>query len=526
LRYLFEDFVLDTGTRELRRDDAPVPVEPKVFDVLAYLIENRARVVSKDELIAEVWRGRIVSDSTLFTRINLARSAVGDSGEAQRLIKTATRKGLRFVGSVREEQGAGGSTAGAFGADKAAPLPATPDRPSIAVLPLSNLGGDKAEEYFSDGITEDIITELSRFSDLLVIARNSSFQYKDRAIDVRQIGRELGVRYVLEGSIRRSSGRIRISVQLIDATTGTHRWAERYDRDIEDVFAVQDEVARTIAAILVAHVNRAEIERTLNKPPASWQAYDCYLRAADLYASYWSSLNRADLYEMRRMLEKCLAIDPKYARACASLGWTYLSAWHQPLDNDHLNPAALHRAHQLACRAVRLDPNQVEAQAGLAHVLSRMREYDAALDVLDRAMALNRNFTDWRFVEVLLMAGSPERAIAAAERHMQVDPLYVSVAAGFLALAHYTLNKYSRALPWAREHATRAPNMRLGHMALAVVNAQLGNLDEARAAAAGLLHCYPNWTNLGTGARLYAFRRPLDAAHFLEGLRKAGLPDK
>ena len=160
------------------------------------------------------------------------------------------------------------------------------------MLPLDNLGGDKAEDYFSDGITEDIITELSRFSELFVIARNSSFQYKGKAVDVRQVGRELGVRYVLQGSIRRSGDRVRISVQLVDAMTGAPRWAERYDRQLEDVFAVQDEVARTIVAILAAHVNKAEIERTLSKPPAAWQAYDYYLQAGDMLPSYWSSFKR------------------------------------------------------------------------------------------------------------------------------------------------------------------------------------------------------------------------------------------
>ena len=163
-----------------------------------------------------------------------------------------------------------------------APLP-LPDRPSIAVLAFANLSGDKEQEYFSDGITEDIITELSRFSELFVIARNSSFQYKGKATDVRQVGRDLGVRYVLEGSVRRGGDRLRISAQLIDAMTGGHRWAERYDRKLEDVFAVQDEIVRTIVTILAAHVRKAETERTRTKPPNSWQAYDYYLQAVDAF---------------------------------------------------------------------------------------------------------------------------------------------------------------------------------------------------------------------------------------------------
>src|SRR5262245_59633601 len=234
-----------------------VAIEPKVFDLLAFVIENRQRVVSRDDLIARVWDGRIVSESALARCINGARSAIGDNGEAQRLLKTIQRKGLRFVGAVREEQQPSRLVAAGTGAERRAMGLTLPDRPSIAVRPLDNMSGDKEQEYFSDGITEDIITELSRFSELFVIARNSSFQYKGKAVDVRQVGRELGVRYVLDGSIRRSGDCIRISVQLIDALTGTHRWAERYDRQLEDVFAVQDELARTIVAILAAHVNKA-----------------------------------------------------------------------------------------------------------------------------------------------------------------------------------------------------------------------------------------------------------------------------
>ena len=213
--YLFEDYVLDTDRRELRRRSALVPIEPRVFDLLAYAIENRERVVSKDDLIAAVWDGRIVSDSALTTRLNAARSAIADSGLEQRLIKTLPRKGIRFVGTVREEEmPAGAALVGST--NLATPDLALPDKPSIAVLPFTNMSGDAKEDYFADGITEDITTELSRFSELFVIARNSSFQYKGKSPDIRQVGRELGVRYLLEGSIRRSGDRVRITAQLID----------------------------------------------------------------------------------------------------------------------------------------------------------------------------------------------------------------------------------------------------------------------------------------------------------------------
>jgi TolB-like protein len=298
-----------------------------VFDLLLYLIRNRERVVSKDDLIAAIWGRRIVSDAALTTRINVARGAIGDSGELQRLIKTLPRKGFRFIGAVREEQEPATPAAAEASLEPARAALTLPDKPSIAVLPFSNLNADAEREYFADGFVGDIITELSRFSELFVIARNSSFQYKGKAVDVRQIGRELGVRYVLEGSVRRSEGRLRISAQLIDAVTGAHRWAEHYDRKLEEVFAVQDEVVRAIVALLAAHVRKAETERTRTKPPDSWQAYDYYLQAAEANASFATSLRAEDIYETRRLLKQSLAIDANYARAYALLANTHNAVW-------------------------------------------------------------------------------------------------------------------------------------------------------------------------------------------------------
>src|SRR5262245_15450396 len=529
LRYLFEDFALDAECRELLRGADVVVVEPQVFDLLVYLIRNRARVVSRDDLLASVWEGRLVSESSLNTRIHLARSAVGDNGEDQRLIRTFPRKGIRFVGAVREDQGivsAIATQAQAVAPETIAVPLSLPDRPSIAVLPFTNMGSDPEQEYFSDGIIEDIITELSRFSELFVIARNSSFQYKGRAVDVRQVGRELGVRYVLEGSIRRSGDWIRVSVQLIDALTGTHRWAERYDRQLEDVFAVQDEVARTIVAILPAHVNKAETERTLNKPPETWQAYDYYLRAIDRHASFWSLYKATELYEVRRLLEQSIALDPNYARAYARLAWTHVLAWLNPLDGDHLNPAALDRAYHLARKAVQLDPNLPQAHADLGFVLVRRGQHEAAVAEFERSMALNPNFTDWRFADVLVYAGNSARAIEVIERHMRLDPFYVPSAPGFLGFAHYMLKQYLQALPLLRECVSRAPNLRGGHVWLAATYARLGALDDARVETAEVLRIDPTYTIQGTQMKASVFKLREHADHYFEALRIAGLTER
>jgi TolB-like protein len=461
MRYLFEDYGLDTDRRECRRGDF-VRLEPQAFDLLEYLIRNRERVVSRDDLIASIWSGRIVSDSAMATRINAARYAVGDTGKAQRLIKTVPRKGIRFVGTVREED-----ASGSLGSD-ASLRPSTSnlallDKPSIAVLAFTNMSGDPCQEYFSDGITEDIITELSRFSELLVIARNSSFQFKGKSNDVRQVGRDLGVRYVLEGSIRRAGNRVRISAQLVDAVTGVHRWAEHYDRKLEDVFAVQDEVARTIVLVLAVHVNKAETDRVLATPPTTWQAYEHYLQAADTLVSYHSSLNKADLLQGRRALSRVLAIDPNYA----------------------------------------------------------VRQHEAAIAEFERATVLNPNLSDFLFGWTLVVAGEPARAIQTLEAHMRLDPFYVPFAPWWLGAAYYVLGRYADAVSPLQAAVTRAPNLALGHHWLAATYAQLGRLDEARAEAVEGLRIQP-WFTISGMPFTRACKRPEDAKRLKDGLQRAG----
>jgi len=302
-----------------------------------------------------------VTDEVLTHCVSEVRQAIGDS--QQNIIVTVPRRGYRFTASVFRVSTSAAVPQPALPTEPAridpGPRSQSPllDRPSIAVLPFANLSGDPQQDYFSDGVTEDITTELSRFSELMVIARNSSFQYKGKAVDIRQVGRDLGARYVLEGSVRRSGDRIRIAAQLIDAATGAHRWAERYDRELHDVFAVQDEVVRAIVAILAAHVKRAETERALLKPPVAWEAYEYYLRGAEAFFSHYSRRTKASLYDARRLLEQSLAIDPNYARAAATLSWTHVHAWAHPFDSDYLNPAAFDRAVELAETAVHLDPS-------------------------------------------------------------------------------------------------------------------------------------------------------------------------
>jgi adenylate cyclase len=500
-----------------------VSVAPQVFDLLDHLIRNRERVVSKDDLIAAIWGGRIVSDAAVTTRINAARSAIGDSGEEQRLIKTLPRKGFRFVCAVREEQGPAGTPSVGGSADPSRPTLPLPDKPSIAVLPFANLSSEPRQDYFTDGIVEDIITELSRFSDLFVIARNSSFQYKGRAIDVRDVGRELGVRYVLEGSLRRGSDRIRITAQLIEAATGVHCWAERYDRKLEDIFAVQDEVVGTIVAILAAHVRRAETERSRAKPPNSWQAYDCYLQAADAMDSFLSTFNVENIYEARRLAQQSIAIDENYARAYTILAVTYATVWIHPLDGDFRNPAALDQAHDLARKAVRLDRNLPQAHAELGFALILKRQHDASIAAFEKAMALNPNYVDWRFGFPLIYGGDSKRALDVVHAYMRLDPFYVPTASLVLGFAHLMLEQYSQALPLLRDYVAQVPTNHLSRPLLAATFAQLGQLEEARAEAGELLRLWPSY-RIAT-SRMSSFKQAKDGDLLLDGLRKAALPE-
>jgi adenylate cyclase len=405
------------------------------------------------------------------------------------------------------------------------PALALPEKPSIAVLPLTNLSGDKEQEYFSDGITEDIITELSRFSELFVIARNSSFTYKGKSVDVRQVGRELGVRYILEGSVRRSGERVRITGQLVDATTGVHRWAERYDQQIEDVFAIQDEVARTIVGLLIAHVRHAEIERSLLKPPTIWQAYDFYIRANAAHNSFISTWRLGDLDEARRLLEISLSIDPNYARAYVLRSITQMAVWAHPASKDRLKSDALERAYVWARQAVQLDPNLPTARAQIGWVLARKGQHDAALEEVERASALNVNFIDLRFAMVFVFAGEPVKAIETIKKIIKLDPFYAATLPGWLGFAYYMCKEYAEAVPHLRECVSRAPNYRGGHFWLAATYARLGQLEEARVEAAHALRIDPDYTISGARRRTGLFKHFEDAEHLLEGLRMAGLPE-
>src|SRR5215468_1475646 len=302
MEFSFNGYLLDTDRCELWRGSKPIAVEPQVFDLLAYLVQHRDRVVTKDDLLEAVWGGRIVSGSALNTRINAARRAVGDTGEAQRLIRTLPRKGVRFIAEVKEQVTSLDFAALQGGAEFS-------EKPSIVVLPFQSLSDNPELQYFADGLVEEIITALSRIRWLFVIAGNSTLTYKGQPIDVKRVGRELGLRYVLEGSVRKAGQRVRITSQLIDALTGTHLWADRFDGSLEDIFELQDRVAVSVAGVIEPALQAAEMRRSAARPTTDLTAYDLYLRALAIYFP----ITKERIAEALGLLEQAIVIDRRYA---------------------------------------------------------------------------------------------------------------------------------------------------------------------------------------------------------------------
>ena len=329
MRYLFEDFALDPDRRELLRGPVSIDLEPQVFDLLLYLIQGRAHVVSRDELIAKVWRGRIVSDSALSTRINAVRAKLGDSGEAQRLIKTFPRRGVRFVELVREDHTTGYSGPSQLSA-------ATFEKPSIAVLPFANLSSDPEQEYFSDGIVEDIITALSRNRAFLVVARNSSFTYKGKGIDLQRAARELGVRYVLEGSVRKAGARVRVTGQLIEAASGHHLWADRFDGDVADIFEMQDQIVTRVVGAIAPRLEKAEIDRVKHTSTGDLAAYDLYLRGLAGWNRWTEEGNAEALKHFYAAIDKDRNYSTPYGLAASCYFFARVNNWHSHFDEKEI----------------------------------------------------------------------------------------------------------------------------------------------------------------------------------------------
>ena len=528
----FEAFAVDPTQRRLRRGDRDIELRPKSFDLLCCLLENSGRVVSKDELFRAVWPDVTVTDESLTRCISDIRLALGDA--EQRIIKTVPKRGYLLAVAVSGEGPAErGATAPVSPGGGQAQLPDRAEAssaarghdlsesPSVAVLPFSNLSGDAAQEYLSDGITEDIINGLSYFSDLSVIARNSSFSYKSRAIDVREVGRQLGVRYLVEGSVRRAGDRIRITAQLVDAQTGVRRWTERFDRELGDVFAVQDEITQSIVRIVVAHLGNAEVQRISRKPPSSWTAYDLMMQGDQRQRELEQSWNSHLLYETRGLFAEALRVDPESARICAKLAHTYIRGYTDPALPDCGNPATLKTGFELAVKAVGLEPTLPAARTQLGWAYCWMKEPDAAIREFEKAAALNPNFLDFPFPAALVYAGEPARSLEILQGYFRLDPFYPPQLHAIHGHALYMLERYEQALTALRECIRRGPHVAIGELWLAATLVRLGQQTAARDIAAAVLRRLPHLAQKPWPA-LSIYRNPHHAEDVAEALRAAG----
>jgi adenylate cyclase len=389
--------------------------------------------------------------------------------------------------------------------------------PSIAVLPFANFGGDPEHDYFADGITEDLITELSRFQDIRVIARNSVMAYKNRPVRVQEVGRDLGVRYVLEGSVRKAGGRVRITAQLIDAATGHHLWAERFDRDLADIFEVQDEVTSRIVATLAGKLVESERRRARSGQTENLEAYDCVLRGRELWERFTPEANR----EARRLYEKAIELDPDYARAYASLAWTYLVEHSERWVGPEEQP--LEQALKYARQGVMVNRASHSNHLALGQICLSKGLHDEALEALETAIALNPNDADgYAFLSrALTFAGRTDQAIELIEKAQRLNPSAPRWYAWNLGMALYLARRHDEAVNAFRKGA---PLGDVGYRWLAAAYGQLGREQEAKAAAAEYLTLTPDFS-ISRHLELLPFQRPEDREHYAEGLRKAGLPE-
>jgi adenylate cyclase len=707
LLYGFENFFLDTSRRELRSGDVMVHVEPQVFDLLEYLISHRDRVVTRDDLFDSIWKGRIVSDATLSSRISAARSAIGDTGERQRLIRTLPRKGFRFVGAVRgepSETGAPSPAAQDHGAtgesrkiaailaadiagysrltgadedrtlarlrtlrsdlvdptisvhrgrvvkrtgdgalvefrsavdavrcaievqtgmlernvglpenrriefrvgihvgdvveetdgdlmgdavniaarleglcesggiflsedayrqvrDKLAegivdlgertlknivrpmrvfgisglstsagpgrPVPETslalPARPSIAVLPFQNMSGDPEQDYFADGIVEDITTRLSRIKWMFVIARNSAFTYKGRAVDVRQVGRELGVRYVVEGSVRKAGTRMRITGQLIQAETGQHIWADIFDGELADVFELQDQVTASLVAAVEPSLRQAEIERARSKPTGPLDAYDHYLRALP----HFYTLSQSGMSRAIALLEQAIAIDPNFALGKAFVARCY--AWRNPQGWAQAPEEERETAIRLGREALEEGADDPSVLWMVGFVKWQLRvDLEGALELYDRSLAINPNCAQALTVRgwAHAWAGRSDEAIPSLLQALRLSPLDPEAffAMSALGCAYMLTGGFEEGLKWTtralRERPGFAPALRFH----AVCLVQLGRSREACETVDHLLQLEPELDLTVLERRAPIFDAKL-LSFYLDSLRKAGVP--
>ncbi|MGL4290259.1 MAG: winged helix-turn-helix domain-containing tetratricopeptide repeat protein [Phreatobacter sp.] len=499
----------------LFRGAEPIMLGQRAVALLRLLLERAGEPVSKDALIEAAWPGLAIEDSNLTVQIAAVRRVFDQEAGGATWIETLPRRGYRYVGP---------SVATCHSSAEAGPQASRalelPDKPSVAVLPFSNLSGDPEQEYFADGMVDDIVMGLSRIKWLFVVARNSSFIYKGRAVDVRQVGRELGVRYVLEGSVRKAADRVRITAQMIDAATGAHVWAERYDRMFDNVFALQDEIALSVVGAIEPNLRRAEVERVKRKRPDSLDAYDLVLRSqTDVYSGMPAQVTKA-----LPLLEQALALEPTYALAHAYAAMCHHCLFLRAGLHEGNRAASIHHAE--AAIANGQDDALALTFAGFSIGMDG-HDRAAAFAAIEAALAISPS-SALTFIlgsVILAWAGDAERAIEWGERAMRLSPFDPWAFAAFhaLTLGHVQRGRYEEAVKAAHKAVQSNPAHSISYMLLAAALAKLGRLAEARAAAARVLELQPpfRYGRQFSGVNC----APVLAASLSEALRDTGLPE-
>lgn len=481
--YQFGTLTLDTNLYRLSRDGEPIDVEPQVFDLLVRLVENRDRVIPRNELLDTLWKGQVVSDSALSARLKSVRKAVGDSGHRQSMIKTIHGRGYQFIAEV-EELSSGDAKLGDGGSLS------LPDKPSIAVLPFQNLSNDPEQEYFGDGITEDIIAALSKIPDLLVVARSSTMAYKRNAIDVNEIGREQGVRHVLKGSIRKSSNRIRVTAQLIDTSTGHHQWAERYDRKIDDIFDVQDEITKQVTTELQVQLTRGEEARAVARETSDIVAWGNVVRAYSLSDGHIKEHNA----EAQRLAEEAVHLDPTYAVAWVTLGWTH---WEDALWGwGESQEVSMKKAQDCVGRALEINSEHSDALALLGTICLTNKDAKKAIELCTRAVELSPNHANNVAFEAMarIFGAEPKKGLTVMKRAIRLSPIYPTWYLMMVGAAHHILGAQDKAIEIFRECMAQEPESSVHRIWLVSSLIDIGKNEEASTIVAEILEIDPDFT--------------------------------
>jgi TolB-like protein/Tfp pilus assembly protein PilF len=504
----FGRFRFDLRRRELFRDESSLRLGGRALDVLHVLAAANGGVVSKTELLARVWPGLVVGENNLQVQISLLRKTLQEDASGQSYLITVPGRGYRLVGLDEPSQG-----------------PALPDKPSIAVLPFQNMSEEPGQDYFADGIVEDIITALCRIHWLFVIARNSSFTYKNRSVDVKQVGRELGVRYVLEGGVRKAAERVRITAQLVDAASGGHLWADHFDGVIENIFDLQDRVTESVVGAISSQLEQAEIERAKRKPTSRLDAYDYFLRG--MASAHRMTPDATG--EALELFAKAVELDPNYAAPYGAAAFCYVVRKINGWTTDYARERA--ETARFARLAAQLGKDDAVALAFAGLALGYVAgDLEGAVALVDRALILNPNLATAWYASGTVRAfrgGEPDMAVEHLRRAMRLSPRdpFMFTMQGVTAFAHFFAGRYEEATSWAEKAFWERPNILATLRIAAASYALAGRLEEARNAVARALELDPDMRLANLKDRIGIFRRSEDYEKYADALRKAGLPE-